>query len=226
MQSGHFIGTTLLVKGHRYTIVETEYYGDDDPYTHKAKQQLETRTFYFHRVNDKGFKEGSFRGLDITVGDGTHHRAYLIRSIRAEGGAVTEGPCLVVNTILQHFGKQSVKDFYAVYQPTNPTMSVDGDASAELSLVTDNSEEKIDMYARVGLRFKAIPGYSHETVLRACVSPQRYVLSGLKLKKGRYGMIKSVRMDSIKSMEELFGLSVPYNISSFTELLSAAKALQ
>lgn len=177
------VGASLYIGDTEYIIVETELYATEDPYTHRDPQQQRKETFYFHRMHGKGFKEGTFRGLDITFGDGKEFCAYLIRSIKnKETREVTEGPCLVVNTILRHFGAPSVKEFHVQYTGRNPDLSINNNESGLYCTLTD-APVPHSASPRVGLRFKKIPGYDLAAVLRYCMGPYRFVVNGTPIKK-------------------------------------------
>lgn len=95
-------------------LCELEIYCDDDPYTHRAPEQVNTTAcWYFHRAGKDGtgkFRGGTFKGLDITCGPKGKAGGILIRAIRI-GGEVIEGPCTVVDRILKITGMESVKEF-------------------------------------------------------------------------------------------------------------------
>jgi hypothetical protein len=79
-------------------IVECEYYPWDDVFTHKHPRQKEIGTIYVHRSSSKptsGYKNGSFKGVDITINGGI-----LIRAIK-DKDIIIEGPCNVVTYICE-----------------------------------------------------------------------------------------------------------------------------
>ena len=176
--------STLMIKGKAFKIVEVELYCHLDPYTHCDKQQLKFETFYFHRINCKGFKEGSFKGMDITFGNDTEHRAYLIRSIQDSDGEVIEGPCLVVQRILLAFGNtKKVKDFHEEYSRLNPTLSIRCESSGLYLMTSSHDEIIVESSPRVGLKYKAIEGYHCDTVIQYCMGSYRFSKKGINLKK-------------------------------------------
>jgi hypothetical protein len=84
-----------------------------DPFTHGHPIQQEFGRWYFHRAGENqaaGYKNGSYKGLDLTIGGRTGNQAYggiLIRALlpfRQDGSEVKnsliEGPSLVVDHIL------------------------------------------------------------------------------------------------------------------------------
>lgn len=86
-------------------IVEVEYYSDPDPFIHGASEQKTAHCWYFHKANPStpgptGFRSGTYKGLDFTIGSASHSASILLRSIEVDG-KIIEGPCKVVNYILQ-----------------------------------------------------------------------------------------------------------------------------
>jgi len=71
----------------KHRIVEIEFYYKDskvyiDPFCHGDEQQKMGGTFYFHRQNGKGYKGGSFKGMDIAFGDKDAVGGILIRAVQ------------------------------------------------------------------------------------------------------------------------------------------------
>ena len=96
-------GEAVLVAGDKkYYIAELELYLDPDPYIHADTCQIDTAgKWYFHRQNGKGYKNGTFKGIDLTCGPAGVGGGILLRAVvDVETGAFTEGPCKVVDLIL------------------------------------------------------------------------------------------------------------------------------
>ena len=98
-----------------FRLTEIEFYlysvTHPDPYTHRAEEQKYKNRFYFHKFSNGTFKSGTWKGLDICLGNGDSYFGALIRSITDIGtGRTIEGPCLTVNRILDHFGSGNVRD--------------------------------------------------------------------------------------------------------------------
>ena len=99
-----------------FRLTEIEFYlysvTHPDPYTHRAEEQKYKNRFYFHKFSNGTFKSGTWKGLDICLGNGDSYFGALIRSITDIGtGRPIEGPCLTVNRILDHFGSGNVREF-------------------------------------------------------------------------------------------------------------------
>lgn len=99
----------VVANEHEYRIVELEFYlhSDDHPdrYTHQHHEQMRWNRWYFHRVTTKpqsGYKGGTFKGLDLTLGYNGSYCGVLIRAIQplVTGSPLVNGPCNTVNRIL------------------------------------------------------------------------------------------------------------------------------
>jgi hypothetical protein len=109
---------TLSIKGNSYQLCEIEFYletnGHNDPFIHGDIDQNFPGRWYFHKQNGKSYKSGTYKGLDITFGndDKTTYGGILIRSIKKLAtDEIIEGPCKVVNKILEIYGELDVKSF-------------------------------------------------------------------------------------------------------------------
>jgi len=106
----------LWIAGQPHCIVELEAYiygpGHADPYTHGDDGQNCCGVWYFHRRGGS-FKSGTFKGLDLACGDGSRgvFAGLLVRSVRTLAGELIEGPCLVVDRILELSGAASIAGF-------------------------------------------------------------------------------------------------------------------
>jgi hypothetical protein len=67
--------------------------------------------WYFHRSGNKTYKSGTYKGLDLAIGNEKVFGGILIRSLEcADTGQVIEGSCLCVNAILKAAGVDSVPE--------------------------------------------------------------------------------------------------------------------
>src|SRR2546425_4308376 len=99
--AGHLLnGVELLVDGDAYRLAEVEAYyhggAHRDPFSHRHPLQLGTGPWYFHRAG-QAYRGGSFKGVDLSFGDGTATFGLLFRSIAAPDGTLIGGPSLVVD---------------------------------------------------------------------------------------------------------------------------------
>lgn len=110
--------SVLSVSDSLYRIVEVEfYYKSDihnDEYVHCDPDQLLKNTFYFHKFKTGTYKAGTFKGLDITLGDKDEdvYFGILIRAIQnLDTLEIIEGPCKSVNKILEEYEVDKIIDF-------------------------------------------------------------------------------------------------------------------
>ena len=93
----------FIVRGERYRFAELEmyYYGAAHPdrFSHRDPLQLEAGRWYFHRSRGE-YRGGSFKGLDLTLGDGQAYFGILIRTVVSENNRVLDGPCVTVDHLL------------------------------------------------------------------------------------------------------------------------------
>jgi 3-methyladenine DNA glycosylase Mpg len=103
----------LVVFGAPCRILEIELYlhADQhrDPFTHRHAVQQSFGRWYVHR-SGQGYRNGSFKGLDVTIGSDGHFGGLLIRSIRTAEGATINGPCVTVDHLLKSGGLHGPRD--------------------------------------------------------------------------------------------------------------------
>lgn len=153
----------------KYRIAELEYYfhssSHPDPFVHIDEHQKHWLGWYFHRQNGKSYKGGTYKGLDITIGDSSTTAAdrgaggLLIRAIvDAETGEVTQGPCRVVHTLLQR--ESSIAELVSLMQrsASNNSLPVSIHSQDVLYLSTDTPAlpKRILCSPRVGLTLKKV----------------------------------------------------------------------
>jgi hypothetical protein len=97
----------LVINGNEHTIEEIEFYyhskNHPDEYTHKNKDQLTNQQWYFHKYNNGTLKNGTYKGLDMTIGDNnTIYGGILTRTIKnVSTGELIIGPCRVVDYMIK-----------------------------------------------------------------------------------------------------------------------------
>ncbi len=108
-------GVQLIVKGlpHRICEIELYYYAPNhlDEYVHKSDMQSSFGQIYFHRFENGTYKNGTFRGMDLTFGRPGVLFSILIRTLQLPTGEFISGPCLVVNYLLKVWGYDSIINF-------------------------------------------------------------------------------------------------------------------
>lgn len=108
----------LRINNKKFRLVEIEFYlrseHHNDEYTHESEDQLLMHTFYFHKFKNGTYRGGTFKGMDLTFGDAEANAYFgiLIRAIEnMTDDKVIEGPCNVVNKILDEYGCDSIVEF-------------------------------------------------------------------------------------------------------------------
>jgi 3-methyladenine DNA glycosylase Mpg len=108
--------TIIQANGSEFRICEIEFYlknnEHNDEYVHQNLDQLEYGKCYFHKYKGKGYKCGTYKGLDITLGTDSTYCGILIRSLYdLTDKKMIEGPCRSVNRILELYGCSKVIEF-------------------------------------------------------------------------------------------------------------------
>lgn len=106
----------IVVKDKEFRICEIEFYiktkNHNDEYTHCDNNQKLYGKWYFHKYRGTSYKSGTYKGLDLTLGNGKIYFGILIRAIYNEDDAeFICGPCNSVNRILKEYNKDDVKEF-------------------------------------------------------------------------------------------------------------------
>src|SRR4051812_12134526 len=126
----------FIVAGKRYRFAELEMYysgwGHSDLFAHRDPVQLEDGRWYFHRTRGE-YRGGSFKGLDIALGDGASFFGILIRTIVLPDGTVLDGPSLTVDHLLAQTKAASVAaldgviNLRSVWDTTSPLHIVEAE---------------------------------------------------------------------------------------------------
>jgi hypothetical protein len=121
--------TRWVIAGRPHRITEVEFYfrgpDHDDPFTHGDPVQVHAGRWYFHKTAGV-YRGGSFKGVDVTFGDGVARGGILIRGAETPDGGLIDGPSLLVDHLLDLCRQRSVSDFdrdigeRLVWDPTGP----------------------------------------------------------------------------------------------------------
>ncbi len=177
----NLLNTTILyINNVPHRICEIEaYYRDQfyfpDPFTHNDELQKTSGQWYFHRQNGGKYKGGTFKGLDLTCGNNQDYGGFLIRSImNITDSNLIEGPCLVVDYILQQGQCPNIADFVQKY-------GIDGQNNQALYYISDQNLniERIYRGPRVGLTLKN----PSSDKLRYIMAPLRFLIFPHRIKK-------------------------------------------
>lgn len=148
-----FHNRSLRIGNQKYEFVEIEFYvhseGHPDATAHQHPDQQTFGNWYFHRTSAKSeakYKGGTFKGLDLTLGEDGVCYGILIRSIYSPETKAICGPCKVVDHILKTLGVSSIQNL-----TQNQLLNVE-DNKVGLILQKDNIPEG-DVYfgSRIGL---------------------------------------------------------------------------
>lgn len=119
----------FVVAGEKYGFAELEAYysGGTHPdlFAHRDPVQLEDGRWYFHKTRGE-YRGGSFKGLDIALGDGSAYFGLLIRTVVTPDDTLIDGPSLMVDHLLAKTKTASVAALDGlingrkVWDPTSP----------------------------------------------------------------------------------------------------------
>ena len=199
------IGTRLLNgaalhvgrEPHRLVEIEFYYYSEDHPdaFAHRDAIQLLRGRWYFHRTRGT-YRGGSFKGIDLAFGDGTAHAGVLFRGLEASDGTLTDGPSLLVDSLLDKTGAESVAQLdgaigeQLAWEERNPL---------RLEWLGDVSDRPIYTCARVGLSLKkaaeskGMPDY--------IVNRYRFMTEPRRTAKGKPHLVLSLIADGVEPEE-------------------------
>jgi hypothetical protein len=175
-------GCRLLVadQPHRFAEVEFYYCGDGHPdrFTHRDPLQRACGRWYFHRTRGV-YRGGSFKGFDLTFGDGTAFGGVLIRGLEAPDGSLIDGPSLCVDHLLKTTGHAAIAPLdeaiggRAAWEAVNPLRLEDAPSSGR----------RLYRSGRVGLTLKKAKPPSD--LPRYILRPYRYLTEPRRTAKGK-----------------------------------------
>jgi len=124
---------TKLISGQNsYRICEIEFYLNSathkDLYTHDNPDQATYGKWYFHKTSKGNYRGGTFKGLDLTLGNNDKYCGILIRSIyNLETKKMIGGPCNSVNELIAQHGASNVKEFMAKDNKQSPLSAIENE---------------------------------------------------------------------------------------------------
>ncbi|KAJ2958622.1 hypothetical protein NQZ79_g5798 [Umbelopsis isabellina] len=205
---------------YRLLEVEAYLYEDEfhkDPFTHNhPKQRVPGRWFFHHVGMSAGFRGGTRKGMDITMGDCRNEckGGFLIRAIQhITSGTVIDGPCLLVDNILKTLKMNNLKDLVNTY--FNESKGTAGDKSSGFWLEhrpspvselgkkrkVDHQTPQIYRSIRIGLGMKAKQDYLNR--LDFVGRPYRFVIQPHLLQKGKLWLALELLENSALSIDEI-----------------------
>jgi hypothetical protein len=176
-------GTRVWVGGkpHRFTEVEAYYHGAEHPdrFAHRDPVQLEQGRWYFHRMNG-AYKSGSFKGVDVSFGDGVAHGGFLIRGLEKPDGSLVDGPSLCVDHMLDATGAGTVP---ALDKAIGPRPAWTAELPLRLEWADDLPRREVFRSGRVGLSLKkSRPG---SDLVKYICRPYRFLSEPRRIAKGK-----------------------------------------
>lgn len=146
----------ICVNDNKFQICEIEFYINcefhPDTYTHGDILQKNFGKIYFHRMNGRSYKSGTFKGTDITLGNEHMFFGILIRSMYdIKNNTMICGPCNCVNMILALNNCNNVSEFMETRQEP-----LDAVSDVGFRFVKSDIVFKDDIYtgSRIGLSDK------------------------------------------------------------------------
>jgi len=146
----------ICVNNNKFQICEIEFYinteSHPDTYTHGDILQKTFGKIYFHRMNGKSYKGGTFKGVDLTFGNENMFFGILIRSMYdINNNTMICGPCNCVNMILALNNCDNINMFMGSRQEPLDAVSDVGFRFVKSDIVF---KDDIYMGSRIGLSDK------------------------------------------------------------------------
>lgn len=194
-------GCELSAGGGRFRPVEIEFYYHSqqhpDPFSHQQSIQRTHGLWYFHRVGST-YRGGTFKGLDLTFGGVDAFGGILLRSLESEDGSLIEGPCLVVEHLLNRTQSNSVAELDRVIAE-RPIW----DTTSPLHLQWTSPVRLAEWIktARVGLSLRGRT--ASEVTLGYLLAAYRYLSRPRELRKGKLHMNLALHARGVNTREIL-----------------------
>ena len=197
----------FVAAGNRYRFAELEMYYSGGPhpdlFAHRDPLQLESGRWYFHRTRGE-YRGGSFKGLDLTLGDGTSHFGILIRGIVASDDTLLDGPCVMVDHLLEKTKAATVAALDGIINQRSIW-----DTASPLHIVEAEKPRKATVYqcSRVGLSLKKAKGKSNAP--KFVGRPYRFLTESQTTSKGRPHLILALHRagHNTDSIHEITGVA-------------------
>lgn len=193
---------------HRFIEIEFYYKGGVhmDHFTHGDEMQKTHGHWYFHRQG-KSFRNGTYKGLDFTIGNSKVFGGVLIRAVEnLTEGTLIEGPSLVVDHILNLNDVGSIDELVQGFSVNalmkSKQLYISDIASSSTSVAHKYSAEKVYTCPRVGLTLKKNDNNQAKFIMRH----YRFFLRPSKLKKGKVNIVLSLIHDGL-SVDKIFQIS-------------------
>lgn len=192
--------TILTIGTHKFRISEIEYYYQDkhhpDWFAHCDQMQKTNCKWYLHRTGNS-YRNGTYKGIDITFGSKNSFGGILIRSMEnSETNEIFEGPCVCVDQMIKLLNKENINDFASELEKSDFCIFNSPLSIVRIKKNLDNLNKcKIYRSSRVGLTLKKSSGnWKHAHDMHSLnqkdwiFRPYRYMTS-LNKSKGKHYII-------------------------------------
>lgn len=175
----------LVVNNKEFRICEVEFYINNhkhnDKYTHGDSHQKTFGKWYFHRYPSGAYKSGTYKGIDLTLGNKDTYFGVLIRSIYDPcTDEMFDGPCKSVNKILELNNANDVKEYM---QKRKSPLNARSTKNFHLKRKAKLSKEIIYKGPRIGLSDK-YPEWKN--------IHYRFLIKKKYIKKGKRDLVEHV----------------------------------
>ncbi len=188
-------GSDLIVGNQTHRIIEIEFYcfapEHPDYFAHRDPLQKECGSWYFHRSGGK-YKSGSFKGLDLTFGDGEMFCGVLFRTIESSTGKLICGPSLCVDYLLASSDRDDVK---SLDEAMSGRKAWDYQNPVFLRKKDMQEENQIFRSGRVGLTLRKAKSFPSLT--EYILKPYRYFVEPRKVSKGKPYIVLSMYLQGL-----------------------------
>ena len=190
---------------HRLIEVEAYYHSEDHPdaFAHCDPIQLEQGRWYFHKTRGT-YRSGSFKGLDISFGDGKAHGGFLLRGLEKPDGEIVDGPSLLVDHLLKKCKKPDIATLDLVI---GDRPAWEKESPLRLEAIATESRT-IHTCARVGLSLKKLkPTPPHAKFL---LKRYRFLTEPQGTAKGKVLLVLALHRDGLspEAIRDLTGCPV------------------
>lgn len=212
----------LMIGGEPHRIVELEFYLNSphhpDPFTHCDPLQQEFGRWYFHRSGGT-YRNGSFKGFDLTFGTPESYAGILVRSLDTPEGQLINGPSLCVDHLLRKTGAGHVAE---LDRTLGGRRVWDTESPIHLSVIEDQTPTELFATARVGLSLKR---NVDEVAKRFVLKRYRFLSEPRRIAKGRIYLVLALHAQGLAEPEisQITG-SPPRSVARWVEQFENGRA--
>lgn len=186
----------LVAAGEPLRVAEVEFYlkstAHPDPFAHAHAAQRQWGRWYFHRSGGS-FRGGSFKGLDLALGDDSAAVGVLLRTAVLPDGTLIDGPSLLVDHLLRATGAATVADLDAQLPD-----AFDSALPVHFRDAPDRGAPVIAT-ARVGLSLKRAA--AHPEMPRFVGLRYRFLTEPRCIRPGRPQLVTALHRDGVSAKE-------------------------